>query len=455
MIFLSSLFIIIITSIPVYSKTPLLKDLIIKIHGGPLALPEDPEFLYNKVMILVAIILGLLTAISQYLKYKSTPRSVFLKKIIYPTLISSIITIALAVVYPYTFYKHGAGFLGAIYTATFCMIYSFVANAMYISVGLKNKISHAGGSISHAGFALMIIGMLISSSNKIVISDSKVNGINVPVSKDPMSKKQEDPTENLTLIRQVPTTMGDFEVTYQKDSSGNEKGRKFYSLEFKNKKNTLSENFILKPDVYLMKDNNMSSNPDTKSFLTKDIFTYISFALNGDNNADTGSFKETEIAEGQKGYYGNGYFILNKVVKNPNNEKYHFNKNDIALMADITFVSKDSMHYKAMPAVVADSLGIMQIDDTVYAQNLFVKFIGVSEGRKIKIGVKESQSLIDFITVKSYVFPYINLVWLGLIIMAIGIFISMIKKLDLSRSMSIFLLTIISSGLIYMFLFAN
>lgn len=454
-LFLSSLFIIIITSIPVYSKTPLLKDLIIKIHGGPLALPEDSEFLYNKVMVIVTMILGILTAISQYFKYKSTPASFITKKIIYPTLLSALLTIIIALIYPFTFYKHGAGFLGAIYIAFFSVLYSLIANGMYIITGLKNKLNTAGGSIAHAGFALMIVGMIISSSNKTVISNSKVNGINVPVSKDPMSKKQEDPTENLTLIRQVPTAMGDYEVTYQKDSLGDEKGRKFYFLSFKNKTKSSTEQFTLAPDVYLMKDNNMSSNPDTKSYLTKDVFTYISFALNDEKNTDTSSFKEKELGIGDTGYYSNGYYVLNNVIKNPINEKYLFKENEIGLMADITFTSKDSMHFKAKPIIVADSLGLMQIDDTIYAQNLFIKFAGIGEGHKIKLGIKESQSLIDFITVKSYVFPYINLVWLGLIIMAIGIFISMMKRIECSPKIAFTLLTLISAGLMYMFLFAN
>jgi cytochrome c-type biogenesis protein CcmF len=134
----------------------------------------------------------------------------------------------------------------------------------------------------------MLAGILISSSNKEVISDSKVNGINVPIEKDPMTKKTEDPTENLTLIRQVPTKMGSYNVTYVKDSSGHEKGRKFYQLQFeKRDQNKTTETFSLAPDVYLMKDNNMSSNPDTKTYLTKDIFTYISFAINQDKNQDT------------------------------------------------------------------------------------------------------------------------------------------------------------------------
>ena len=124
-------------------------------------------------------------------------------------------------------------------------------------------------------------------------------------------------------------------------------------------------------------------------------------------------------------------------------------------MADITFVSKDSMHYNAMPLIQADSMGIQHIDDTVYAQNLYVKFAGVSDGHKIKLGIKEYDRLIDFVTLNSYVFPYINFVWLGLIIMAFGILMSMIKRSNLSPLLSSVILTLAAIGLTYMFLFAN
>jgi cytochrome c-type biogenesis protein CcmF len=458
LIFLSALFVILITSIPVYSKTPLLKDLIINIHKGPLAMPEDAEFLYNKVMIMVSIIIGLLTAVTQYLKYKNTSRQYLIDKIKFPSIASIVIATIIFIFYPIHYDKHGIGFLVAIYVALFFSIYAAISNAMYISLVLKNNLKPAGASIAHFGFALMIVGMLISSSNKMIISDSKVNGINVPIGKDPMSKKEEDPTENLTLIREVPTKMGDYQVSYLKDSSGHEKGRSFYILNFEKKDKTASkveERFVLKPDVYLMKDNNMSSNPDTKSYLTKDIFTYISFAINKEKNEDTAQFKIIEIGEGEKSYYSNGYFELKKVEKNPANSKYKFGANDIALQAEIQFVSKDSMHFDARPMIVADSFGILQIDDTVYAQNLFVKFAGVSDNHKIKLGIKESDQLIDFVTVKSYVFPYINLVWLGLIIMAMGLLMSAVYRAKFSNRLSGLLLLMAFIGLFYMFLLAN
>ncbi|MBP6432686.1 MAG: cytochrome c biogenesis protein CcsA [Ferruginibacter sp.] len=445
--FLSGIFIIAKTSIPVYNK----------LFGLKLAQPEDVEFSYNKVMIMVAIIVGILTAITQYFKYKQTPSSYTIKKIALPTFIAAVITASLAIFYPFTYHKQGAGFLAAIYIASFAGIYAVVANAAYIFSGLKGKLKVAGGSVAHIGFALMLVGMLISSSNKQVISSSRVNGINLPMGKDAMTKQQDNPLENLTLLRQVPTRLGDYEVTYQKDSLGHEKNRRFYKMLFvkKDANNKVIEEFTLQPDVYLMKDNNMSSNPDTKPYLTKDVFTYISYTLNKNENDDTTQFKITELAEGDTAYYSNGYMVLNSVIKNPHTDKYHTPKGDIALMADITLYSKDSMRYKAQPVIHVDAINATPIDDTVYAQNLFVRFAGVADKQKIKLGIKESDKPIDFVTLKAYIFPYINLVWLGLVVMAIGFTISAVNRAKLKPIFAAIALILVGLFMAYMFFVAN
>ncbi|HNU87284.1 MAG TPA: cytochrome c biogenesis protein CcsA [Ferruginibacter sp.] len=451
-IFLAAIFIIAKTSIPVYNK----------LFGTNIAQPENVEFSYNKVIILVSIIIGLLSAIGQYFKYKKTEPGQVLKKLALPTLTAAAITTLLAVFYPIEYHKMGAGFLGAIYVALFASIYALIANTMYIWSGLNGKLKAAGGSVAHLGFALMIVGILISASNKKVISSSMANGINLQISgKDPLTKQTDDPLENLTLIRQVPAAMGPYEVTYLKDSLGNEKGRRFYELLFQRKdKETkkVLEEFTLNPDVYLMKGNNMSSNPDTKTYLGKDVFTFISYTINKDNlPEDTAQFKITELAEGDTGFYSRGMFVLDSVVRNPDNGKYHFKPTDLALMADITFISKDSMHYKASPLVHLDQYGLNQVDDTVYAQNLYVKFAGVTEGneKKVKIGIKESDKIIEYVTLKAYIFPHINLVWLGLIIMALGTVMSAVQRAKLSVFYGALALLFAAAGLFYMFLLAN
>ncbi len=463
-LFLSAFFIIGLTSIPVYNKIPFLKDWIAKLNDGPLALPEDPEFAYNKVMVLIAIIIGLLTAITQYFKYKNSIGAEVLKKIAVPTFIAAIITTLLVIFYPVTYDKKGPGFLVALYAALFASIYAVIANAGYIKSGLNGKLKAAGGSVAHLGFGLMIAGMIISAGNKKIISEEKFKSINIPMGIDPLTKQQDNAAENINLIRQLPTRMDEYEVTYLHDSMGHETGRRFYHLLFERKNaatKKVSESFVLNPDVYLMKDNNMSSNPDTKNYLTHDVFTYISYAMNPEKNEDTASFKIHEVKEGDTIFYSKGFMVFNKAIKNPETNKFNRKINGPAVIADITITAKDSIKYHATPMLlvdssgIGDSLNIVQVDDTVYAQNLFIQFAGIDiQNNKIKIGVKESDKMIDFVTLKAYIFPYINLVWVGLIVMAIGMLMSMINRAGFPKTAGRIVLLAIAAALFYMFLLA-
>ncbi|MEO6549615.1 MAG: cytochrome c biogenesis protein CcsA [Ferruginibacter sp.] len=447
--FLSSMFIIAKTSTPVINA----------VFGTTLAPPENIEFSYNKVIVLVAIIVGILSAITQYFKYKKTQTSFILKKLAIPTLIAAIITVLLAIFYPITYYKEGPGFLGAVYIALFASIYAVVANAGYIWSGLHGKLKAAGASIAHLGFGLMITGMLISSGNKKIISEEKFKDFVIQMGVDPLTKQADNAMENINLVRHVPKKMGPYDVTYLNDSTGVEKGRRFYHLAFERKDEDTKEtkeSFTLSPDVYLMKDNNMSSNPDTKNYLTHDVFTYISYALNPEANKDTASFKISEVAEGDTIFYSKGFMVLDTVVRNPANNKFNIPLKGPAVMAEFSITARDSSRYNASPMILVDSFGIDQIDDTVYAQNLYVKFAGVSaDQKKLKIGVKESDKMIDFVTLKAYIFPYINLVWIGLITMAIGLTMSMIRRAGVSKLTGAVILTLAAIGLFYMFLLAN
>lgn len=444
--FLSALFVIAKTSVPVYNK----------IFSASIAPPEDVEFSYNKVMVMVAIIIGLLTAVTQYFKYRNTPTSYFLKKIGIPTLISIAITAFLIIKYPIGYDKQGAGFLGALYVALFAGIYAVVANATYIWSGLNGKLKAAGGSVAHIGFALMIVGMIISSGNKKVISDNRVTGLGLPFRVEPGQK--EDPMENLTLVRDLPTKLGDYSVTYHKSSSTNEKEKTLYHLDFekKNADNSVAEKFSLTPEVYMGKEGMKASNPDTKQYLTKDIFTYISFVPPVNNEPDTAQFKMHEMKEGDTAYYNKGMFILNKVAATKASTTTGDGDIDAELEADLTFISTvDSMRYKAYPKIHLMKADAEFIDDTVYARGVFVRFAGVAQEKTVKIGLKETDQLTDFVTLKAYVFPYINLVWTGLIIMALGIIMSIIRRIKLSVLYSALVLGAAAVAIFYMFLLAN
>ena len=215
------------------------------------------------------------------------------------------------------------------------------------------------------------------------------------------------------------------------------------------------ENFELTPDVYKMKDNNLSSNPDIKHYLFHDVFTYISSLSDRSSVVDTAQFKLHEIKLGDSIFYSKGYMVLNDILKNPDNKRFHFKPTDTALVADITVFSRDSTSYKAYPVLSINNFEINYKDDTVFAQNLYLKLVGITQQNKFKIAVKESDIPADFLTLKAYVFPYINLVWLGLIIMAAGFIVSIIRRAKVKPLFAAAALIAVTAGLFYMFLLAN
>ena len=257
----------------------------------------------------------------------------------------------------------------------------------------------------------------------------------------------------------IPTRMAEYVVTYTGDSSAvKEKNRSFYKLMVEKKDRVtgkVSENFELMPDVYKMKDNNLSSNPDIKHYLFHDVFTYISSLADRSSVMDTAQFKMHEVKIGDSVFYSKGYLVLNDVLKNPDNERFHFKPTDTALVADITVYSKDSTSYKAYPLLSINNFEVNFKDDTVFAKNLYLKLAGITQDGKFKIAVKESDIPADFLTLKAYVFPYINLVWLGLIIMAAGFIVSISSRAKLKPIITAAALIFVIAGLFYMFLLAN
>jgi cytochrome c-type biogenesis protein CcmF len=126
--------------------------------------------------------------------------------------------------------------------------------------------------------------------------------------------------------------------------------------------------------------------------------------------------------------------VLDTIVVNPSNAKYHFTTSDTAVMAGITVHSKDGTSYKAGPVFQVKDNRPEFIVDTVVSQNLAIAFTGFETARKIKLQVKESNSLMQYITLKAYNFPFINLLWAGVLIMVTGIIISISRRVQLNRS---------------------
>ncbi len=415
-LFLSAIVIIGQTSLPVVNK----------LFGTQIAPPEDAEHSYNSIQIYVAIIIALLTAITQYLKYRTTSRAYFWKKITTPTIITLLITGLLFVFGNIDYTRKGPVFLGSLWLALICSIYAVVANIGYIWLGLNGKLKLSGGSITHFGFGLVLAGILLSSSNKEVISNNK-NGIPVPLGED------QNPMENLTLAVGVPMDMGKYTITYLGDSSHPKKELSYYKIHFKSKGG--KEEFTLTPNSFVNYKGNegLMSNPDARHYWNHDVFTYITSISDPKKENDTANFRTDTLKVGDSVFYSNGFIIVEDLKQRGNLPEELFGANDAVYEMPLKIYSKTGSIYSVTTKLAYVKGENLPVADTITAESMILRLQKVNPDKTVELGIKESNAVFKYVTVKAYKFPFIRLLWAGVAITFIGIIISMARRISLNR----------------------
>lgn len=419
-LFLSAIIIIGKTSVPIVNK----------IFKTKIAQPEDPEFSYNQLQVFIAIILGLLTAVGQYLKYKSTTRKYFWDKITVPTIVALALATLISLFVKIDYTQKGIGFQIALYVGLYMSVYAVVANLGYIWAVLHGKVKAAGASVAHIGFGLILLGILLSSGNKKTLSQN-TTGINLF-----QKTKDQDPNENITLFKGLKTDMGKYDVTYVSDSLNPQDRKRYFQIDFQDKSGQKPV-FSLYPDVLRNNKGNegFSANPHSKHYWNRDIFVYTSYWLPA--SEDTATFRPVDIKMGDTTFYSNGYIILNKVDVNDHTLGIALQPNDLLMALDMTVVSKEGSRYPAHPAVIVNGGNARFVPDSVTAQGLVLQFNKIANDKTntLEIGIKESRSLSDAITLKVLEFPYINVLWIGVIVMVIGFLMSMWQGLGKNKQL--------------------
>jgi cytochrome c-type biogenesis protein CcmF len=424
-LFLSALLIIGMTSIPVFNKIAALFSSQEKLFK-PLATGEDSAYSYNRIQVFVAIILGAFTAFGMYLKYKATGKP-FLKKLLWPTIAGLAIAALILAFGNINYNEKGFGYMAAIWIAVVAAVWSLTTNASYLFTGIKTNLKKAGGAIAHVGFAMLLLGILVSSSKKEVLS---VYRGGIPAFFGEGSK--ENPGENVTLIQGMKTDMGQYWVTYDKDSAHPKKSLWFYNLQFETKEGT--EKFTLKPNAFVNYKGNMGlmANPDAKHYWNYDVFTYITSLPNPDKAEDTSSFKPIDLRVGDTAFYSNGFMVLEDIKSGRNVPGFELGPKDSVSVASIKVTSKNATSYTTNALLVNQDGGAFPYPDTVTSESLVLQLQKV-QGSQAQLGVKESSAILKYVTLKAYKFPFINLVWLGTILTVIGFFISAIYRREKKR----------------------
>ncbi len=409
------------TSIPVFNV----------IFGTNVAPPLDPVQHYNKWQAGFAVVIGLLSAFAQFMKYKRSDVRKFYREAIASLVVALVVTAFL--VYITKVYTNFMYIL-----LVFAAAYTLVANGKILGEAIKGKWKLTGSAVAHIGFGLLLIGGLVAAATSEVISVNSSNYIAVAG-----FDQVEKPGDNLFLTQDEPTQMGDYRITYVGDSIA--PPNVYYKINYEkidDETGRVIESFQLRPFA----QNNpqmggLVGTPATKHYLTHDVYTLITAAMSdvhqqtqpgGDQTGfeayDEPAVYETNIGDTLR--YRNGYIVVEGINRDAVVQNIPRKEDDIIVGMKLRVHAANGETYEAEPVFLIRGGTTFDLHKDVEEQGLRFRFSNIMP-QKNKLELMVYQKPLPekrWVVFKAIRFPYINFFWCGAIVMTIGFLISILRR---------------------------
>ena len=424
---------------------------------------------YHKIQVPLAIILFSIMAIGQFLMYQKTEGRLFWKRLIF-SFITSIVIIAILLLTT-GFKDERMPVVVLVWATTFAIL----TNAHYAKLVWKGGMKTLGASVAHVGFAVLILGAVVSTSRSFFISENKIGNV-------ADLDKEFNNMEDLMILQGDTLPMGEYFIVYKKKYKEGDhlkvnidflemnpvtyregEYRSMQGMVFRCMKdhqatesflddwgkdslwsvvpaprNEVKENakmwapgipgkylFSLEPSVLQSKKGN-SREPSIDHTIHQDLYTYIKYVAMEEPKIDSAGFLEavsgevnlkqsvrlTETVDMTIDSIVSVSEMPSTISKDITAKRafVHLNENTKEEHLIIAMISKNGQS-QAFPAVSKEfgmKIGLEeQLDE--------------NQQTKIKLTVQQhSSKKKDLLIISAQIFPAINLLWLGCIIMVIG-----------------------------------
>jgi cytochrome c-type biogenesis protein CcmF len=436
------------TSIPVYNA--ILEQFGISSNMAP---PADQAMFYSKFQIWGGILIAILSGTGQFFFWKNMDKSRLWNELAIPVLVSLVISTIVFTVY-------GINKIAYILLLT-AGVYSVVANGTILIKLLKKKsLKLAGGSISHIGIALMLLGILFSSGYSRVVS---MNTSGLLYSRD-MSDEMNQ--ENVLLYVNDPKQMNEYELTYKgkrvelagvpgyppkklvqktrdehtvvataeyvyKGRTVFQKGdtltilpeNTYFEIEYKKDGEPV---FTLFPRAQVNPNMGLIVSPDIRRRLDKDLYTHISSIPDPDMDIEWSEPLNQLVAMGERFFVNDFVSTLTKVQKIETLDGIELGPEDVAAEAIIEIQAKEQTYLLKPVFIIKDKMmgNIPAVNEDIGAKVSFLN-IYPNEG-KFELSIETTQK--DYIIMKAIEMPFINILWLGTIVLMFGFSVAIYRR---------------------------
>ncbi|CAM3377570.1 cytochrome c biogenesis protein CcsA [Aquirufa ecclesiirivi] len=457
---LSAFQLIFTTSIPVYNKIAEAFGIVSNI-----ALPADQVEHYSKIQIWIFLAIAALSAVGQYIWWGKLKESTSFKPLTNSALVATLLTVLFVN-------------LGKVYTVSYILLlwtslFSVIANSNILIFLIRQRFNLVGGAMAHVGLAVMLIGILFSSGYSKVVSLNR-SGFAISNKVEQFTKDDnKENKENLPLWLGQGAQMQDYLVTYKGrmielrgkpgyyprkdfeviegdfhavalrnvekdgqmvakkgDTLTVEPENTYYELEFKNAE---GKSVSLYPRWQVNPKMGTAISPDVKHAWGHDIYTYVS--LDPRLAAEAGEEKQwsqtvnSTVSIGDTLFLNDFVAVLQDVSRVNSVEDMTLGPNDAAVKAQFQVLGKNFQQFSLAPLFIIKGGMVAMPAFESEETGIKIKFTAINpKTQQFSFAVNTTQQ--DLIIIKALEKPYINLVWVGSILIFMGLFVAMYRRMQ-------------------------
>jgi len=451
--------VIYVTSYPVF-------NLVADLFGGNLNLapPDDQIKSYTDIQIWFAVLLALLSGTGQFFWWKKMDHSKLIKEILWPLCLAALLTVVLLFLGYFSTFDQEGKTKGQIilYFSRYVLLflfsaYSVFANSKILFSVLKSSPKLSGGAITHIGVAFMLIGMLFSSGYDQIISKNYTGLLWSREFPDEVNKN------NLLIYLNEPIKMGGYTLHYKgirrlfKDKGfvseqdiRSTKNPEVYIATANlvkptvNKGDTLiidgiensyfeveylkgnNRSFTLFPRVQMNEQMGIVYSPDIKRTALADLYTHVRTFPDPNDDSDWSEVKQITVKKGENFYLNDYVSVLEDIQRVTEVEGIALGPEDAAVKAIISIAGETGTYY-AEPIYIIKDKTVGKLESTVADLAIKIKIDKIiPEEGAFTFSFRTAQK--DWIILEAVEKPFVNLLWLGTLILSIGFSIAIRRR---------------------------
>lgn len=425
-----------------------------KLFGGAgnRAPRADAVEFYSNFQLWFAVFVALLSGVGQFFWWKKMDAEKLKKELLPPALITLVLFAVIITI-------------GQVYTAKYIVLtlagsFTIVANTTILVSLLKTSPGLSGGAVAHIGVGMMLIGIMASSGYSKVVS---LNNTGMLISNELSDEFNRD---NLLLFLHEPRTMAGYEIEFMgarvepRDKSGyvdkndimttfdphrvvakrdiyfegkklfsaNEEFRiygenTFYEIQFR--RNGEIE-FVQYPRVQANEQMGIVTSPDISRALTKDLYTYVSVEMPGEAREDWGEMEEVRVPLNREFFVNDYVAVLKNIDRVTEVAGVELGEQDVAVKATVV-VNGERENYTAEPVFVIKDKMVGRIPSEIPELGIRVSLFSIHpETNDFTLGITTRQK--DWVVLKALEKPFINVLWIGTLVLMAGFGISLVRR---------------------------